>query len=94
VQLLKNFPAFYGTRRFITVFTRALHWSLLSQIDPVHTTPSYLRSILILLAFLVGSFLLAFPPMSYMHSSSHPFVLHAIPIPIDGSILLKYLMRL
>jgi hypothetical protein len=28
VQILKNFPAFYGTRRFITVFTRALHWSL------------------------------------------------------------------
>jgi hypothetical protein len=28
VHLLKNFPAFYGTRRFITVFTRALHWSL------------------------------------------------------------------
>jgi hypothetical protein len=28
VQLLKSFPAFYGTRRFITVFTRALHWSL------------------------------------------------------------------
>jgi hypothetical protein len=25
VQLLKNFPAFYGTQRFITVFTRALH---------------------------------------------------------------------
>jgi hypothetical protein len=28
VQLFKNFPAFYRTRRFITVFTRALHWSL------------------------------------------------------------------
>jgi hypothetical protein len=27
-QPLKNFPEFYGTRRFITVFTRALHWSL------------------------------------------------------------------
>jgi hypothetical protein len=27
-QLFKNFPAFYGTRRFNTVFTRALHWSL------------------------------------------------------------------
>jgi hypothetical protein len=26
VQILKNFPAFYGTRRFIVVFTRALHW--------------------------------------------------------------------
>jgi hypothetical protein len=28
VQLLKNFPVFYGTRRFITALTRALHWSL------------------------------------------------------------------
>jgi hypothetical protein len=28
VQLLKNFSAFYGTRRFFTVFTRVLHWSL------------------------------------------------------------------
>jgi hypothetical protein len=28
VQLLKNFPEFYGTRWFITVFTIALHWSL------------------------------------------------------------------
>jgi hypothetical protein len=27
-QLLGNFPAFYGARRFITVLTRALHWSL------------------------------------------------------------------
>jgi hypothetical protein len=26
-QLLKNFLPFYGTRRFITVLTRALHWS-------------------------------------------------------------------
>jgi hypothetical protein len=25
VQLPENFPAFYGTRRFIAVFTRALH---------------------------------------------------------------------
>jgi hypothetical protein len=28
VQALKRYPAFYGTRRFITVFTRALQWSL------------------------------------------------------------------
>jgi hypothetical protein len=26
--LLKEFPALYGTRRFITVITRARHWSL------------------------------------------------------------------
>jgi hypothetical protein len=30
VQLVKNFPAFYGTRRFNTVFTVDLHWSLTS----------------------------------------------------------------
>jgi hypothetical protein len=50
VQLLKNFPAFYGTLRFITVFTRALHWSL-SWTRSIQSIPSYtitLRSILIL----------------------------------------------
>jgi hypothetical protein len=34
VQVLKNFSTFYGTQRFITMFTRALHWS-----------PSWARSI-------------------------------------------------
>jgi hypothetical protein len=28
VQPFKNPPTFYGTRRFNTVFTIALHWSL------------------------------------------------------------------
>jgi hypothetical protein len=28
VQLLENITAFYGTRRFITVFTKATHPSL------------------------------------------------------------------
>jgi hypothetical protein len=32
------------------------------------------------LVFLVGSFLLAFPPISYMHSPSPSFMLHALPI--------------
>jgi len=27
-QLVKKFPAFYGIRKFITVFTRVRHWSL------------------------------------------------------------------
>jgi hypothetical protein len=34
------------------------------------------------LVFQVVSFLLAFPPIFYMHSSSPPFVLHAPPIEI------------
>jgi hypothetical protein len=76
-QPLKNFPAFYGTRRFNTVFTRVLHWSL-SWAVWIQSTASYpisLRSILIFV-FPVVSFLLAFLPISYMHSSSPPFVLH------------------
>jgi hypothetical protein len=40
LQLLKNIPSFYGTRRFITVFTRALHWSLSFQ-----SIPSYLSKV-------------------------------------------------
>jgi hypothetical protein len=32
------------------------------------------------LVFLVVSFLLAFPPVSHIHSSSPQFVLHALPI--------------
>jgi hypothetical protein len=42
IVLLSNFPAFYGTRRFIAVFTGALHWSLswarLIQSFPSHRT--------------------------------------------------------
>jgi hypothetical protein len=54
VQLLKNFTTFYGTRKFITVFTRALHWSLYwarsIQSIPPHSIP--LRAILLLSAHL------------------------------------------
>jgi hypothetical protein len=49
-QLVKKFSAFYGTRRFITVFTTARHWSLSwarwTQSTPSHPIP--LRSTLIL----------------------------------------------
>jgi hypothetical protein len=42
-QQLNNFPAIYGIRRFIILFTRASHWS--RQIDPVHITPFYFSRI-------------------------------------------------
>jgi hypothetical protein len=49
-NLLKKFPAFYWTRRFITAFTRARHvslsWARLIQSMPPH--PTSRRSILIL----------------------------------------------
>jgi hypothetical protein len=43
-QLLKNFPTFYGTRMFITVFTRALHWSL-SWARSIQSIPPHSMSV-------------------------------------------------
>jgi hypothetical protein len=78
VQLLKNFLAFYGTRKFITVFTRALHWSLswARSIQSIQSHPFSLRSIIILsthlvLVFPVVSFFLAFPPISFLWTVSY-----------------------
>jgi hypothetical protein len=42
VQPLGSFPAFYGTRRFITAFTSPPPVLILSQTNPVHATQSYL----------------------------------------------------
>jgi hypothetical protein len=46
-QLVKKFPAFYGTRRFITMFTTARHWSLswATRIQSTFSHPIPLRSI-------------------------------------------------
>jgi len=38
LQLIKKFPTFYGTRRFINVFTRARHW-LLFRTRLIQSTP-------------------------------------------------------
>jgi hypothetical protein len=50
VQSLKEFQTLYGTRRFIAVFTIALHW-FLSSAKPIQSTPLHpisVRSVLIL----------------------------------------------
>jgi hypothetical protein len=49
-QLLKNFLIFYGTRTFITVFTRAFHWSVFSAtlIQCILPHPTSLRFFLVL----------------------------------------------
>jgi hypothetical protein len=79
VKLVKNFAAFYGTRKFIIVFTRALCWSIFwaRSIQFIPPNPISLTSVLILSTHLrlgppTGPFLLAFPPISYMHSASLP----------------------
>jgi len=50
LQPLKKFPAFYGTRRFITAFTNARQLSLswASSIHSIHPHPTSWRSVLIL----------------------------------------------
>jgi hypothetical protein len=58
----------------------------LIPIESVHIIPSYLSKIYFnspptyILIFLVVSFLLAFPPIPYMQSSSPLFLLHALHI--------------
>jgi hypothetical protein len=85
--LPKDFPLFYGTRRFTTVSTRVLYWSLswARSIQSISSQTISLRSILILSTHLrlsLPSCLVpsAFPPISYIHSSSPPFELHALLI--------------
>jgi hypothetical protein len=39
-QLIRNFHSFYGTRRFITVYTTARHWTL-SSFSRLHSTKLY-----------------------------------------------------
>jgi len=50
LQLVKNFPAFYGTRRFITALTSVRHRSLswARAIQSLYPHPTSWRSILIL----------------------------------------------
>ena len=50
LQLVKKFPAFHGTRRFITALTNVCHLSLswASPIQSIYPHPTSWRSILIL----------------------------------------------
>ena len=50
LQLVKKFPTFHGTRRFITALTSVRHLSLswASPIQSIYTHPTYWRYILIL----------------------------------------------
>ena len=54
LQLVKKFPAFHGTRRFITALTSVCHLSLswASPIQSIYPHPTSWRSILILSAHL------------------------------------------
>ena len=81
LQLVKKFPTFHGTRRFITAITNVRHLSLswTSPIQSIYPHPTSCRSILILYTHLrlglpSGSFPPVSPPRLYTPPSPHPYV--------------------
>ena len=87
LQLVKKFPAFHGTRRFITALTSVCHQSLswASPIQSIYPHPTSWRSILILSTHLrlgLPSNLLpsGFPSRSYTPPSPRPYAPHDQPI--------------
>jgi hypothetical protein len=84
----------WNTKVHYHVHKRLPHFSILSQIKPVHTVPSYFSNIHLnivlppMLGLLSGLFPSGFPPKSYMHSSSPSSVLHALPI--SSSLVLSF----
>ena len=87
LQLVKKFPAFHGTRRFITAPTSVRHLSLswASPIQSIYPHPTSWRFILILSTHLrlgLPSGLLpsGFPARPYTPPSPHPYAPHAQPI--------------
>ena len=87
LQLVKKFPAFYGTRRFITALTSVRHLSL-SWASPIQSTyphPTSWRSILMLSTHLrlgppSSLFPSGFPTKTLYAPSPPPYAPHALPI--------------
>ena len=84
-HLVKNFPAFYGTRRLITASTSARHLSLswATLIQSMPSNPTSWRSVLILsshlrLALPNDPFPKVSPPKLYIHLSL--YIVHVPPI--------------
>jgi hypothetical protein len=95
VQPLKNFPAFYGTRSFITVFTRALHWSLSrarsNQYIPSH--PISLRSILVLSTHLRLGLPSDLLPSGFSTNILYAFILSPIRATCPAHLILDLIMK-
>ena len=84
LQLVKKFPAFHGTRMFITALTsvRLLSLSWASPIQSIYPHPTFWRSIVILSTLLrlglpCGLLPSGFPSKTLYTPSPHPYAPHA-----------------
>ena len=86
LQLVKKFPVFHRTRRFITALTsvRQLSLSWASPIQSIYPHSTTWRSVLISthlrLGLPSGLFPSGFPARPYTSPSPHPYAAHAQPI--------------
>ena len=93
LQLVKKYPAFHGTRIFITALTSVRHLSLswATSIQSIYPHPTSWRSILILSSHLrlglpSGLFPLKFPHQNPVHASPFPHTRH-MPCPSHSYIV-------
>ena len=101
LQVVKKFPAFHGTRRFITALTSVRHLSLswARPIQSIYPHPTSWRSVLILFAHLrlglpSGLFPSGFPTKTLYTPSPHPYAPHTQPISLFSILSpAQYLVR-
>jgi hypothetical protein len=89
LQLVRKFPAFYGTRRFTTIFKSARHLSLswASSIQPISSHTNAWRSLLIFFHLhqgLPSGLSLRFPHQNPVHASPLPHTRYMLR-PLDSS---------
>ena len=99
LKLIKKFPAFHGTRRFITAFTSVRHLSLswASPIQSIYPHPTSWRSILILSTHLrlglpIGLFPSGFPTKTLYTPLSSP-IRATCPAQCNSKVLIKFTER-
>ena len=101
LQLVRKFPAFHGTRRFITALTSVRHLSLswASPIQSIYPHPTSWRSVLVFSTHLSlglhsGLFPSGFHTKTLYTTSPHPYAPHAQPISFFSILsLVQYWVR-
>ena len=85
LQLVKKFPVFHGTRRFITALTSVRHFSLswANPIQSIYPHPTYWRSFLILSTHQRLGLPSGLLPYGFSHQDPkhHPLLTHTCHMP-------------